>query len=269
MVTQLMSQWIHLKLYSAFQEDLKIPKLYIYSSKEELNQYKSAIHHETVRPKVIYDLTKYFVNNELYKEGMQLSEEWCQYKENPEVCFATNEDLKDLKNTHKDDDQKADQHDTWTELNDQEQAGAGNKDTLLQNTDFTDDGVHALQIAPSENRHPIGLFMDTCAEKILFAAQKRCTNDNRLVPVKYSSICKAEMRNVDERFACSVANIFFIFKQLQALKDMATTALRKSKNVSFTAGQLKSSIQIENILKHDEGFRFLKTLRSSPSYYQT
>lgn len=92
-----------------------------------------------------------------------------------------------------------------------------------------------------------------------------------LVPIRYSTACKAELRNVDGRFAKSVPNIFFTLKKLHALqvKDMATTALRKSKNVFLTVGELKCSENIQNILQHDKGFRFLKNLRSSPPYYQT
>jgi hypothetical protein len=117
--------------------------------------------------------------------------------------------------------------------------------------------------------------MDAYSEEksfqVLFAGRKRPENDDRLVPIRYSTVCKAELRNVDGRFAKSVPNIFFKLKKLQALqvKFMATTALRKSKNVSATGGDLKSSENLQNILQHDEGFRFLKNLRSSPSYYQT
>lgn len=182
-------------------------------------RYKSAIYHETVRPKVIYDLTKHLIeNSELYKkEGVQLNEEWFQHEQHSDITFASEEDLMQLQNADGD---PAEEEDTWDEMNEEERAGAGNKDTLFQNTDFTDDGVHALQIAPGENKHPISLFMDTFAEEksfpVLFAGQKRCQDEERLVPVKYSAICKAELRNIDGRFAKSVPNIFFKLKKLQA-----------------------------------------------------
>lgn len=96
-------------------------------------------------------------------------------------------------------------------MTEQEQAGAGNKDTMLQNIDFTDDGIHVLQIASGEKNHSISLFMDPYSEEksfpVLFAGKKRPENDRRLVPLKYSSICKAELKNVDGRFANSVQNI--------------------------------------------------------------
>lgn len=66
------------------------------------------------------------------------------------------------------------------------------------------------------------------------------------------------MRNVDRRFATCVSNIFKL-KNLQILqvKDVATTALRKTSNNSYTAGQLKSSKNINNLLQNDEGSHFL------------
>jgi len=59
---------------------------------------------------------------------------------------------------------------------------------------------------------------------VLFS-HKRCHDEDRSVPVKYSAICKAELRNVDGRFSKSVPNIFFKLTKLQALQVRATIAL--------------------------------------------
>ncbi|WAR21305.1 hypothetical protein MAR_015279 [Mya arenaria] len=133
-------------------------------------QFKSSIHHETVRPKAIYDLTKYFIEkSDLYKkEGVKLNEEWIlPFEQKTEVAFTSAKDLTELKEGNSVEN-KTEPEDTWKELNNEEQSGAGNKDTLLQNLDFTDDGIHALQIAPGENNQPIGLFTDTYAEEKSF-----------------------------------------------------------------------------------------------------
>lgn len=164
--------------------------------------------------------------------------------------------------------------DNWVEQSDEEVSGSGNKDTLLQNLDFTDDGRHALQIAPGEKKHPLSLFLDKYEEEksfpVLFAGQKRIENHQRTIPVTFSTICKAELRSADTIFSTYVPNIFFKLKKLQTLqvKDITTTALRKTNNNSYTAGQLKSSENINSLLQNDQGFTFLKTLRSSPPYYQ-
>ncbi|XP_076461676.1 uncharacterized protein LOC143294132 [Babylonia areolata] len=102
--------------------------------------------------------------------------------------------------------------------------------------------------------------------------QRRMDNSDRFKPLTYSKICKAELRNADRRAAHSIANIFFKLKKLQMLqiRDLATTALRKVKGSkkAYTAGQLKKEGAVEDLLHHDEGYRVLKTLRSSPPYWQ-
>lgn len=52
---------------------------------------------------------------------------------------------------------------------------------------FTDDGRHALQVAPGEKNRPVSLFLDQNSEEksfpVLFAGQKRTDNEDRKVPV--------------------------------------------------------------------------------------
>lgn len=140
-------------------------------------QYKSSMLHETVRPKVIYDLAKYLIDNSvLYKqEGIKLDTNWLSEIEN-DIDFASKEDLDTVQNMQNDKNDKSvtacqshseiitdkenDDDDRWCEETAEETSGSGNKDTLLQNIDFTDDGRHALQIAPGEKNHPISLYLD-------------------------------------------------------------------------------------------------------------
>lgn len=120
---------------------------------------------------MIYDITNYFIeNSDLYKEGITLNAEWfVDPQDNLEVKFSSDEDLNCLQTEDAGKASSAtgntDEKDTWNELTEEEQAGAGNKDTMLQNNDFSDDGLHALQLANGENNHPIGLFIDTYAEE--------------------------------------------------------------------------------------------------------
>jgi len=58
------------------------------------------MYHETVRPKVIYDLTRHLIeNSELYKEeGVQLNEEWFEHEEDTDINRVSEEDLIQLEN---------------------------------------------------------------------------------------------------------------------------------------------------------------------------
>ncbi|XP_070183583.1 uncharacterized protein [Littorina saxatilis] len=196
-----------------------------------------------------------------------LQEEYADlFKEWPEENIPAN----DKDNTGEDDEDKE-----WVETSQEAELGGGCRDTLLHPNDFTTDGQAALNIAPGEGKHPLGLFMDKyCEEKsfpTIFCGQRRINSD-RMKPLTFSKICKAELRSADRRAAHSIANIFFKLKKLQMLqiRDLATTALRKMKGAKtgHTAGQLRKDGAIEDLLRQDQGYRVLKTLRSSPPYWQ-
>ena len=69
-----------------------------------------------------------------------------------------------------------------------------------------------------------------------------------------------------------VENIFFKTKKLQMkiLLGKSPIALRKCKgnSRSITAGQLKHQGYLERLIKHDEGYKFLRALRGSPPYFE-
>ena len=106
----------------------------------------------------------------------------------------------------------------------------------------------------------------------IFLGQKRPDNTQRMVDVHYSDICKSELRYADRRAAMCVENIFFKAKKLQmkSILGQAQVALRKYKGNSRTlnAGSLKQQGTLERLVRFDEGFKFLKTLRGSPPYFE-
>ena len=240
--------------------------------------YKRPTVFETIRPKVVYNATKHFIeHSDLYKEeGVKLAEGWekeldetverdFESKENITSCTAEEENSASHEAEDKDE--------KWNELNEEESYGSGNKDTLLQPLDYTDDGQQALKIAPAEGSSPVSLYLDTYAEEksfpVLFGGRKRINNEARIRPVTYATICKAELRGHDRRFATSVSNLFFKLKKLQ-VRDTVTTALRKTKGTTgLTAGQLRNKEFFMNILRHDDGYAILKNVRSSPPYLQS
>ncbi len=87
--------------------------------------------------------------------------------------------------------------------------------------------------------------------------QSRVSNDERLVNVHYSTICKSELRRQDRRVAKCLDNIFFKTKKLQmkTLLGKCWLALKKHKTKGkvTTAGQLKQPGAINNLCNLDEG----------------
>ena len=69
-----------------------------------------------------------------------------------------------------------------------------------------------------------------------------------------------------------VENIFFKTKKLQMkiLLGQSQIALRKCQGNrrTITAGQLEQPGAIDNMIHHNEGFKFLRALRGSPPYFE-
>ena len=152
---------------------------------------------------------------------------------------------------------------------------AGVTDTMLTATDFLEDS-DIYSIAPREGSTPLSIFRDKFSEELaypgIFIGQKRPENEERLINVHYSDICKSELRRSDRRAAMCVENIFFKTEKLQTkiLLGKSQIALRKCKgnNRTLTAGQLKQQGTLERLVHLDEGYKFLREVRGSPPYFE-
>ena len=161
---------------------------------------------------------------------------------------------------------------------DEAEIPAGVTDTMLTATDFLEDSErqNILTVAPAEGNIPLSIFRDQYSEELaypgIFIGQKRPENDNRLVKVHYSDICKSDLRRSDRRVAICIENIFFKTKKLQLkiLLNKSQIALRKCKGNRrlLNAGDLKHSGALEKLIHQDEGFKFLRALRGSPPYFE-
>ena len=171
--------------------------------------------------------------------------------------------------------QNADENDGWTEGDGNTDVMSGNMDTVMQPADYREFN-QILSVAPGEGNTPLGMFQDKQSEFLsfpnIYCGQTRCDNNSRETRLHYSTICKWELRNVDRRVANDVTNIFFKLKKLQIkqISDKVSLALRKCKlkNKQLTAGDILSSDSVNKILKHDEGYRVLRSLRGSPPYWE-
>ena len=154
----------------------------------------------------------------------------------------------------------------------------GVPDTMLTAADFLDDSERQQthNVAPGEGSRPLSIFRDQYSEELaypgIFLGQKRPDDKQRLTSVYYSDICKSELRRSDRRAAMCIENIFFKTKKLQMkiLLGKSQIALRKCKgsNRTLTAGELKNPGNLERLIRHDEGYKFLRALRGSPPYFE-
>ena len=105
----------------------------------------------------------------------------------------------------------------------------------------------------------------------MFLGQRRPENEEHMVELHYSEICKSELRRSNRRAAMCVEKIFCKTKTLQMkiLLDQSQIARRKYNGNSRirNAGNLKQQGTFHSLIFHDEGFIFLRALRGSLPYF--
>ena len=249
-------------------------------------QYKSSALSLNVRPSKVAEAAKWLVNNgNLYKdEGITFNDTWLEDNSNSQMLFDDSDNDQTSEGSENVVDCNAESLNCDTECKTQQSSAcddddehssedeaeipAGITDTMLTSPDFVTDNErqHILNVAPGEGNRPMSIFRDKYSEELaypgIFLGQKRPDNTNRLTKVHYSEICKSELRRSDRRTAMCVENIFFKTKKLQMkiLLGQSQVALRKCQRNSstITAGQLKQPGALDNMIHHDQGFKFLR-----------
>ena len=211
----------------------------------------------------------YTTNSRLFQnEGIVLEENWLT-DVNEQTALNRYSQLNDSSSCQGE--TTSDSEDQWTEPNEFRQP-SGNMDTFMHPADFREFN-RIVTIAPAENNTPLSVFQDTYAEILafpkLYCGAVRAENKRSL---HYSTICKWELRNKDRRVAKCVSNIFYKVKKLQIKQvcDRVSLAVRKCKlkDCKITADYILDKSNVDKILRHDEGYRILRTLRGSPPYWE-
>lgn len=149
-------------------------------------------------------------------------------------------------------------------------------DTLLTSPDFIEDAERdkVYSFAPGQHSSPLSIFQDKDSEELgfvnIFCGERR--PEHTKVPVFYSERVRSELRRSDRRAAQSVDNIFFKTKKIQMkhLLDKVNIAMRKCQThgIAMSAKTFKEKDNIDNFVHKDIGYKFLKTLRGSPPYFE-
>ncbi|XP_030832915.1 uncharacterized protein LOC584759 isoform X5 [Strongylocentrotus purpuratus] len=132
--------------------------------------------------------------------------------------------------------------------------------------------------APCEGNNPIALLRDESNEPksfpVLFPKGQPTYHDFRSVRVTLGRYLQNRLMHVDNRFAKSTDFIFYAqcIYEIQQVLSGVSIALRKTSSKSdtdapITIKDLKQIDKVQDILKSDRGFRFLKQIRGSPPYW--
>lgn len=155
---------------------------------------------------------------------------------------------------------------------------AGTTQTMLIDKDYLtpNDRHKILNLAPGENQYPVSLLSDPSLEEKcfteIFVGEPRIDNSQRHRRVQFGELSKSEVRRSDRRVARNIPNLFFKAKkiQLKRLVSSQRVALRKyqTDGKKYDAGFLKTEGSFDKLVRHNEGYKFLKTVRGSPPYFQ-
>ncbi|KAK3099294.1 hypothetical protein FSP39_002160 [Pinctada imbricata] len=262
-------------------------------------RYRSHYMFENIRPRKCLEASRYLMSKPLFKDYVRkgIDESWLDNTRQQSTEQITCMDCGDGANCNISQDNNVNQSsetgcssssnedraafenqtDDWSESEDEEnRESLGEMDTMLHPDIASLDGNTNISVAPSEGNIPISIFTENIEELAypsIFCGEKRPKNSDRLVPVRYSDICKSELRRTDRRAASSITNIFFKARKLQLkqIQDKVWLSMKrnKTKGKEYTAKDVRNKDTVDKMVKLDEGYRIFRTLRGSPPYWES
>jgi hypothetical protein len=245
--------------------------------------YKKPYALSNVRPNKVYEAVSWLVQQELYKrENITLDTEWLGTFHAQLTEYITEQTGIDFKDevTSSADIENSEIGSSTNQVCDEEkeneiyEGSAHNVDeleTMLMNIDIPDVSG-PTKFAPAEGNVPISLLGDRYGEELsfpgIYGGQARHLNPD--AQLTYSDIVKSEIRNADRR-AAKVSKLFFSCNKLitKMARDSVNLCLRKKlRSVDVKAEQLLSSDFVEHLIQHDDGFKVLKSIRTSPAFWE-
>ncbi|XP_069109227.1 repetitive organellar protein-like [Argopecten irradians] len=170
------------------------------------------------------------------------------------------------------------------EDNDDDKLHAMPLDTCLQPADIAQEILdqyfdQVFSVAPCEKNNPISLLMEKGIEAkafpVLFPDGENVFSDERDTVITLSRYLHNRLMNVDNRFAQDTNFLFFAqyLSELQQVISSVSIALRKGETIgkggqSITASMLQDQEHVKDILKKDDGYKFLRPIRGTPPYWQ-
>jgi hypothetical protein len=222
---------------------------------------KGSYMHENVRPQVVQAAAHHLCTTELYiRHGVTFSEDWGLNN-----GLTADHLCENLKRTSLNDTDSVDSgHEDSDE--DDEPLNPGANETLIQQ-----DEHQVIRIAPGEGKRPTPWLADLDAEQLSFpdiygGIPRKYNKD---LKISSSDIIKSETRMFDRR-CCRPDKVLYSAKLLQNLKtaEAINICLRKKKGRPYKASDVTNEAYVDTLVNHDDGFRILKNIRSSPAFWE-
>ncbi|XP_062584623.1 uncharacterized protein LOC134246317, partial [Saccostrea cucullata] len=150
-------------------------------------------------------------------------------------------------------------------------------DTSLQPSDpaqyFADENPNSIFcIAPAEGNTPLKVIStEGQAFPIHFPTGEKTYTDKRNTKISMKRYFNSRLFSSDPRFASDPEYIFFAqyTAELEEVFSSVSIAMRKTVDFShLTSASFLDSSKMKKMLKKDECYRFLQTIRGSPAYWE-
>lgn len=253
----------------------RLPRPYSETSTVLLRLKRKMIysHHymqEKICPKAVIDAAAYLVTQPLYIEKkITLSDNWLTDEAMhgfPVIdCLEPNAGV-DYIEEHTDPSNLTLAGEIDVEVADEELFAAEQESMIDNDSNLT------IAMAPGENKLSKHILFDDDAEELAFPTIY-CGNKRRLNrKLSYSDIAKSEIRRFDRRCA-RVEKIFYMYKKSQLHRTyqhigVALRKKKKGKTHDLTVSSMLDTAVLNELIQHDDGYRFLLQDRHSPAHWQ-
>ena len=149
-------------------------------------------------------------------------------------------------------------------------------DTFLQNEDY--DISTTYTCAPGENQRPRPLYEDEYFEELTnptkYPSGEGGFSSKGNTKITMRKYFQHRLLHLDGRFAKDIDYLLSAqyHVESQNIKDNIQIFLRQTKGKNNAKGKIKAGVvkdlnNVQSMLRHDTAFRFLKTVRGSPAYW--
>ena len=240
-------------------------------------EHATSYMNEVIFPANICEALKYLQETPLYKKhDIQIDPNFFEKYENnynSKIDFIIDpSDITDYKieNSQTDKFHKEDTENLSDEMTDDEGNTSDNEVLLIDRN--KEIAMETCIIAPGQNKLPVPWHTTADIDELsfpkLFAGFAFDLNVHK--KLSYSDRVKSEARRSDRR-SCIPTRILYMAKQKleKACLSSVNICLKKiKKNRNLTAKDVLNKNCINDLIRHDDGFRVLKQIRSSPSFWQ-
>ncbi|XP_058478094.1 uncharacterized protein LOC131449268 [Solea solea] len=241
--------------------------------------YKGHYEYQFVDTMRVRQALRYLKQNNMYYEDVDFNERWlnefCREQENDSVVQESDGNVENGETS-------AEVDEGEDELLHDRQQHCMFQDTCLMPVDIGQEALDqyfedVLNLAPAEGNSPVKLLSNHENEAkcfpVLFPHGHSVFHDNREHRLTLSRYLNNRILHADGRFAQNVEYIFFAqyMSELEQVVSNVSIALRKGKGSQVckrVRDVVNNEESLRKLLEFDDGYRFLKPIRGTPSFWQ-